>query len=189
MESNFGNAGQLLKQVPVTLRYEEQVNYRLERIFDLTAGTYSEQRFRNAPVRTSFETKGLLLYFEPAPQESELRALCLALRHVIPVHLGVEEDALEVVPIDGQYVERKRVSGLAIVDLYPQGIGLVDAIEEDGVALVLNLLKWIRDWLIAETDAMQKGAPNPLKSPLATCTGGEQHPASALPLLRRILGP
>jgi hypothetical protein len=182
-----GLEGQLLKQLPVTLRYEEEVNYLLRLDHDLTRGGGTVKRIRTPTLRTSFDTRALILHFEPRPQDSEVRTLCLALRHVIPVHLGVEADALEVVAIDGQFVDRTRVYGLAIVDLYPQGIGLVEAIEEDH-QLLLRLFEWTREWLTEAAAAMQHGQPNPLSSPLADATGGEQNPQSALPLLRRVVG-
>ena len=38
-----------------------------------------------------------------------------------------------------------------MVDLYPGGIGLIDAIHDDN-AFLLNLLQWTRDWLKACSD-------------------------------------
>ena len=70
---------------------------------------------------------------------------------------------------------------MAIVDLYPGGIGLTDAIHDDN-ALLLHLLEWCRDWLgICSDDALQ--------TPMALATNPDQAPQrkSALALLEQIL--
>jgi len=187
-ESVMGREGLLLKKFPVEARYEEEVTYVLRRQHDLTKGTVSDARSRIAvPLTTAFDTRALILNFEPRPEESAVRSLCLALRYVIPVHVGVEEDALEIVPVSGQFVGQTRVYGLAIVDLYPRGIGLVDAIEDDQ-ALLEKLLELTRDWLTTVTTPQRQGDPPPFASPLAQATGGEQDPRQALALLHRIAG-
>lgn len=71
-------------------------------------------------------------------------SLCQALRHVLPVHLGVREDDLELVPLQG-FETPDGVFGLAIVDLYPGGIGLVDGLQDDD--LLQRIFGHARDWL------------------------------------------
>ena len=112
------------------------------------------------------------------PSREALEALGLALHHVLPVHLGVEDDALEVVALLGA-----PLWGFAIVDLYPGGFGLADALAEDN-ALPLRLLQWTRDWL------REPGAGAALlASPLALATLAERpDPAAAVELLERLTG-
>src|SRR6185295_6142425 len=130
------------------------------------------------PIQSEFATRGLVLRFLITPPRAALAALGLALRHVLPVHLGVEDDAIEVVTIPGT-----PFWGLAIVDLYPGGFGLADAIADDN-ALPLRLLRWTQDWLRAP-DA---GAAL-LASPLALATLSERpDPAAAVELLERLTG-
>ncbi|HEV7506937.1 MAG TPA: hypothetical protein VGS07_18750 [Thermoanaerobaculia bacterium] len=170
--------GRLVKRFAADLTYEEEVegHLRLER--DLTTGAEREQTPElRLPIPCRFVTRGLVLRLAFTPPREGLEALCLALRHVLPVHLGVEDDALEVVALLGE-----PLWGLAIVDLYPGGFGLADAIAEDN-ALPLRLLQWTRDWL-REPDA---GAAL-LASPLARATLGRERPdpAAAVALLERL---
>jgi len=180
--------GRLLKRLAVDLTYEEEVEgyLRLER--DLTTGLDRVQLpDLRRPIASSFTTRALLLRLPYAPAREALEALCLALRYVLPVHLGVEDDALEVVALPGEPEHRlagTQVWGLAIVDLYPGGIGLADSLVEDN-ALPLKLLSWTRDWL------SEPGADvELLASPLARATLGREQPdpAGALELLNKLVG-
>jgi len=180
--------GQLVKRFAVDLTYEEEVegHLRLER--DLTTGQDRHQLVElKHPIAGSFATRALVLRLAFAPSREALEALCLALRYVLPVHLGAEDDALEVVALPGEPEHRigsSQIWGLAIVDLYPGGIGLADAIAEDN-ALPLKLLQWTLDWL------QEPGAAAALlASPLARATLGSERPepAAAVELLGRLLG-
>jgi len=180
--------GRLLKRLAVDLTYEEEVEgyLRLER--DLTTG---QDRIQlpdlRRPIASAFTTRALLFRLPYAPSREALEALCLALRYVLPVHLGVEDDALEVVALPGEPEHRlggAQFWGLAIVDLYPGGIGLADSLAEDN-ALPLKLLSWTRDWLSEpEADTAL------LASPLARATLGRElpDPAAALDLLVKLVG-
>ncbi|HEX4963441.1 MAG TPA: hypothetical protein VF173_21605 [Thermoanaerobaculia bacterium] len=171
--------GRLVKRFAADLTYEEEIegHLRLER--DLTTGAERQQTPElRLPIQRDFVTRGLVLRLAFTPPREALEALCLALRHVLPVHLGVEDDALEVVALLGA-----PLWGLAIVDLYPGGFGLADAIAEDN-ALPLRLLQWARDWL------REPGAGTALMaSPLALATLTERpDPAAAADLLERLTG-
>lgn len=181
--------GRLVRRLVVDLTYEEEVEgtLRLER--ELTSGADRPQVSElRRPVAAAFATRALVLRLPFAPPREALDALCLALRHVLPVHLGAEEDAIEVVALAGDPAHRlgnSQVWGLAIVDLYPGGIGLADALGEDN-ALPLLLLECTRDWL------RQPGADvDLLASPLARATLGRERPdsAAAVALLERLAGP
>jgi len=109
-----------------------------------------ESRLLDEPIRAGFATRALLLGFRhPSPEREEQAplSLCEALRHVLPVHLGVEEDALELVPLWGDETPEGTL-GVAVVDLYPGGIGLVDAVGSDDQFLT-QLLRRTREWLAA----------------------------------------
>ncbi len=171
--------GQVLRQFPVRLRYQEDVTGYLRRDYAARTGNWEEQVIHlPAPLSAEFDTMGFVLQLVPEPQSAAILALCQALRHVLPVHLGVEEDAMEVVPLETDYIDRQPVFGLAIVDLYPGGIGLVDALAGDPL-WIPNVLRCARDWL---EDA---GSKNAFRSPLARAsTGGGEQPGPALELLR-----
>jgi hypothetical protein len=171
--------GRLVRRFAADLTYEEEIegHLRLER--DLTTGAERRQTPElRLPIQRDFVTRGLVLRLAFTPPREALEALSLALRHVLPVHLGVEDDALEVVALLGT-----PLWGLAIVDLYPGGFGLADAIAEDN-ALPLRLLQWTRDWL------REPGAGAALlASPLALATLAERpDPAAAVDLLERLTG-
>jgi hypothetical protein len=185
-ERNFGRSGTLLKTFPVAVRYQEYVDGVLRREYDLTNGSFQDRATEYPPIFCSFETRALVLRFLPRADEAALRALCLSLRHVLPVHLGVEEDALEVVPLNGQIIENQKVDGLAIVDLYPRGIGLVDAIHDDQ-QLIQNILEWTAKWLTEMTQLESGKFDASRYSPLAMATGSEEDLGLALSLLQQLV--
>jgi len=176
-----------LKSFPVAARYSEYVDGVLRRDYDLTTGQTHERRNEYAPKFCSFDTTALILRFLPAPDDNAIRALALALRYILPVHVGIEEDALEVLTLFRQIIGNDTVTGLAIVDLYPRGIGLVQAIHEDQ-QLIQNVLEWTYRWLVHLTqNDGEQGQLNGLYSPLAVATGGNEDPAAAVSLLREFV--
>jgi hypothetical protein len=100
----------------------------------------------------------------------------------------VDEDALEVVPLSGERIDGLPTSGLAIVDLYPGGIGLVDEIVDDNPFL-LHLLEQVRDWLQACPCQSDTGCDRCLRSPAALAANIDQPPLreAALSLLRQVV--
>lgn len=168
---------------------------------DLTTGTrrltVSDPR---SPIHMAepFSTSAMLLGFDPVQERTPLFALALALTYVVPVHIGVEQDALEVLPIWKAPLERypasgeagltpghlDHVSGVAIVDLYPRGIGLVDALEDDE-ALLVDILGRTRDWLL---ECIGNSEEEVVDSLITQSNFTGVNPAEAVPLLVGALG-
>lgn len=184
-----GRRGKLLSRLTASLQYTEEVFGTVRLTPDLTSGVPPlPETIRLArPLSQSFSTRALILRFPEEEDPVALSSLAEALRHVLPVHLGVEEDALEVVPLTGELVRGRATFGLAIVDLYPGGIGLVDAISDDNPFL-LQLLEWSRDWLAACPCQSDQGCARCLRSPASLAANSDQPPlrAAALNLLRQI---
>jgi hypothetical protein len=196
-----GRGDYTLTRTIVDLFYEEGVNGVVRTDLDPETGL---QR-RRPPIRLvtrkcdAFATSALVLGFDQrgsSPPETTLSTLALALACVLPVMLGVDDDALEVVQLRGRHVARTTsegllaatttlVHGLAIVDLYPDGIGLVDAFEDDP-GFVFRVLDVTRQWLHHEA----KHDPGRLaKSPLAAAVRVvDPDPARAAEFLDRLLG-
>src|SRR5205807_2525906 len=103
---------------PVAVRYQEYCEGVLRRIYDLNSSAISDTRIRYDQERfSSFDTQALVLQFQPGSDEATVQSLCVALRYLLPVHIGVEEDALEIVSIAGQIIDDQRMDGIAIVDV------------------------------------------------------------------------
>src|SRR4029077_15134962 len=116
------------------------------------------------PFAQRFDTRAVVLTFPNELDPSALASLPQTSRDLLPVHLGVEEDALEVVPLKGDVmVQKRRAYGVAIVDLYPGGIGLVDAISDDN-AMLIQLFQAAEDWL-ENCPCQSDGCPRCLLSP------------------------
>lgn len=178
-----GHRGRLLSCLPVAVRYEEEVAGAVRIAADRREGAAGPEILKlPRELHTSFATRGLILRFPSEADGLALRSLAQALRHVLPVHLGVEEDALEVVPLRGETVEHDEVFGLAVVDLYPRGIGLVDAIRDDADFL-LKLLVRTSGWLAAaDEDCLNNPAA------LAANLGDPPLRRAALELLGQVVG-
>ena len=186
----IGRSGKLLSRFAADVHYEEWVQGVLRWSPDLTTRRATRpvtQRLAR-PVSQSFATRALILRFPDAEEPVALASLAQALRHVLPVHLGVEEDALEVVPLDGDLLGGIATFGLAIVDLYPGGIGLVDEVGDDSPFL-LQLLHWTRDWLVACPCRSDQGCERCLRSPAALAVNSDQPPlrSAALSLLGQVV--
>jgi hypothetical protein len=180
----------LMRQYGVKLQYAEFIQGYIRREFDLTRGTFTDRPHDiEPPLTTRFETTALIVEFKPDPDMRQVLALCQGLRHVFPVHLGVDPDAIEIVPVEGMYIDSRQVFGFAIVDLYPHGIGLVDAICDDP-HWVLATLRWTRDWLDDLVEKSHGSLSSVFRSPLAVATsGGGENPLHALELLAQIVEP
>lgn len=140
------------------------------------------------PFSQKFETRAVVLTFPKEQDSAALVSLAHTLRHVLPVHVGVEEDALEVVPLQGDVmVQKRRAYGLAIVDLYPGGIGLVDAISSDN-ALLTQLFQAAEDWL-KNCPCQSDGCPRCLHSPSSRTIMTNRPPSrkAALELLHQVV--
>ncbi|MDQ3280766.1 MAG: DUF1998 domain-containing protein [Acidobacteriota bacterium] len=184
-----GERRKLFTRFTASVRYSEEVSGTFRMIPDLTTGTMKEQKLGfSEPIEQSFATRALILRFPEEGDALALVSLAQALRHVLPVHLGVEEDALEVLPLIDQKVQGRTMCGLAIVDLYPRGIGLVDAIGDDN-SFLLQLLQWTRDWLIACPCRDDHGCERCLQSRVSAVLNSELRPmrAAALELLQQVV--
>jgi len=178
----IGRQGRLTR-LAVDLSYEEEVTGVIEWTPDSSRRPLAEpQRSFFNPITRTFDTRALVLrLLEPPLEPNALPSLCLALRHLLPVHLGVEEEALEVVTLSGEDIDGEETFGVAVVDLYPGGIGLIDAIHDDNT-LLLHLLEWTRNWLaVCPEEALQ--------TPAAQATNPDQPPqrAAALKLLDYVI--
>ena len=186
----FGSRGKLLARFTASLYYEEDVMGTLRLTPDLTTGAVPKPEYQRLaqPITQGFHTRALILRFPEKEEPVALASLAQALRHVLPVHLGSEENALEVVPLTGQTVQERATYGLAIVDLYPGGIGLIDAIADDN-AFLLQLFGWAQEWLATCPCQSEQGCERCLRSPSALAANINRPPSrtAALNLLRQVV--
>jgi len=187
--AGFGRKGRLLTRLAVALHYREEVTGALRLTPDLTGGTEPPPVTLglSRPVARSFPTRALILRFPEPQSRVAIASVAQTFRHLLPVHLGVEDDAIEVVPLNGAPVQGQPVFGLAIVDLYPGGIGLIDAIGDD-TSFLLQLFESGRDWLAACSCPNEQGCARCLRSPSAMAVNSNEPPlrSAALTLLRKV---
>lgn len=131
-----------------TVMYEEEVS-GCRRI---GAGSEAEVTRLATPIHGTFASRALLLELpgNDAAADPDLAiegptALASALRHVLPVDVGVTTDTVAVVTLFGDPAVLGRL-GVALVDLYPGGLGLVDALAESDT-LLTDLFAHTRQWL------------------------------------------
>jgi uncharacterized protein DUF1998 len=141
---------------------------------------------RSLPLQLA--TSALLLHFPASVGGRELAALAEALRPLLPVHLGVDEDDLEVVAFGGSGAAPGSPRGVALVELYPDDLGLLDPIAEDSDFL-LDLLRRAQGWL-AGCRCEGEGCQRCLRAPAARATNGGRPVSGAMALaaLARVLG-
>ena len=153
--------------------YLERVRGSVEVQFDPNTGQPgSAQRITKPAVRVRFDTRAILLGFPEPFDVRGFESLAQALRHVLPVHVGVAADDFEVVAGEQLGVAGDAWKGLAIVDLFPGGIGLVDALREE-YGLVVKLLSCCSAWLSACCDD-EMGCGKCLVSPAADAVDTQQ---------------
>lgn len=185
-----GRSARLLTRLAASVVYQEDVVGWLRLTPNLTTGQepVPETHRLARAVSGTFATRALILRFPDEHDVVALASLAQMLRDVLPVHLGVEDDALEVVPLTGEFVQNRPAFGLAIVDLYPGGVGIVDAIGEEN-AFLLQLLEWGRNWLAACPCQSDQGCPRCLRSPAALAANIDLPPmrSAALSLLRQVV--
>lgn len=185
-----GRSARLLTRLTASLVYQEDVVGWLRLTPNLTTGgvPVPETHRLARAVTGSFATRALILRFPDEQDGLALASLAQMLRDLLPVHLGVEDDALEVVPLTGEFVQSRPAFGIAIVDLYPGGIGVVDAIGEEN-SFLLQLLGWGRDWLQSCPCQSDQGCSRCLRSPAALAANIDLPPmrSAALSLLRQVV--
>jgi len=94
-----------------------------------------------------------------------LHSIAQSLRHVLSVHVGIDEDAMAVVAVEDQPVGGMDTWGIMIVDLYPSGIGLVDAVRDANLLkrLLMETLSWLEGCACKSAD----GCSSCVRSPSA----------------------
>jgi len=165
-----------LARTLVTLDYQEDISGYLEYLRDPVTGAWSRGQggTYNPIASLPMATRGLFLEIESERLRdfpTGLNSLAQALRHSLPVHVGVEEDDIAIVACEGRELAGRVAWGILFVDLYPGGIGVTEAIEEDQ-GLMEQVLAQTRAWLIACPCASDEGCPQCLRSPLASSHGG-----------------
>ncbi|AUB81229.1 Zn-binding domain-containing protein [Candidatus Thiodictyon syntrophicum] len=165
-----------LERVAVAATYLEVIHGVRRVVPNLTTGTGSvdDITWYRMPISQRFRTRALVLRLPDAARLG-LISLAQVLRHMLPVHIGAEADALDAVPVLGETIGSTKVSGIAIVDLFPGGIGLIEALEDDN-ALLLNLLARARGWLAACPCASDDGCERCTRSPAALADNPDELP-------------
>lgn len=189
----FLGQGSLSKAI-VQTQYEEEITGILE-VRPGPAGWRQTETLWGEPIEgLAFPTQGLLLRFLPEDLDDRpaaLHSIAQALGQVLAVHCGVEEDAVLVTAVTDLRLGRRRESGLVILDLYPGGIGLIEALNDD--ALLRLMLEQVRDWLADCPCDTEAGCPRCLQSPpaIAATRGTAERRLSrrqAVDVLRQVLG-
>jgi len=184
-----------LSKVVIQTWYEEEVTGLIEVRPERDGGLRRGEPLWGEPIESlAFLTQGLLLRFPAEDLDAfpaALHSIAAALGQVLAVHVGVEEDAVLVTAVQGLKVGRRRESGLVILDLYPQGLGLIDALNDDD-DLLRRLLGDTRDWLAECPCAAEAGCALCLQSPpsLAATRHSVERRLSrgeAVAVLRRVL--
>lgn len=179
-----------LNKVVIQTQYEEEVTG----IIEVRPGRQVEPLWGEPIESLAFPTQGLMLRFladDLEERPAALHSIAQALGQVLAVQVGVEEDAVLVTAVERLKIGRRRESGLVILDLYPQGLGLIEALNGDD-DLLRRLLEHTRDWLAECPCASEAGCPLCLQSPpviAATRYSVEQHLSrrEAVEVLRQVL--
>ena len=138
--------GTRLMRGMATVRFHEDVNGWISEEVDLVTGETTETAQFGEPIRAEFETQALLLGFPRGTGREGAVSIAEILRHVLPVHVRVEADAVALVPISSVMWEAGAT--VAVVDTFPGGIGLVDDLFADG-PLLFEVLSAAHAWLAA----------------------------------------
>jgi len=165
--ARLGPGGGRLRRQRVDLFYQEEIQGVWRRGLDAGGAPAAARRQglggRLPTVR--WPTEALLLTLAEPRERTALASLAAALLPLLPVHLGLAEDALEVVPVAGERRGDEEVWGLAFVDLHPGGIGLAAALAGDE-SLFGDLFAGAFGWLDACPCKSRDGCPECLGSPL-----------------------
>jgi hypothetical protein len=142
-----GDAVKIRGREGIATRQVWQVRYHeeLSGVLEVTADGPKETEF-DEMQGAEFDTRALLLHFDHRPSDEALSTVAAALRHVLTVYMAVESSAVEVMAIPRVWRFEELRESLALVELHPGGLGLLDAIEEDD-SLLRFLLAETADWL------------------------------------------
>lgn len=187
--TTMGPVGRGLARQLATVTYQEWLSGALLLSRQPSGRLAGQPLLLERDLMLRFSTAALLLHFPAGTRRGELAALAEALRPILPVHLGVDEDDVELVAFGGTPEERTPSQGVALVELYPDGFGLLEPIAEDR-GFLLDLLERARSWLAGCGCAATDGCEKCLRSVRSRATNGGR-PASraaALAALDRALG-
>jgi len=187
-----------LSKSVVTTSYQEEVTGIVEVKRNPATGAWDKPKAKDwsDPIDSRpMQTRGLFLRFleeELQDDSSALFSIAQALHQVFTVHVGVDDDAVAILALDNERIDHRPEWGLMIVDLYPGGIGLIDAIEDDD-ALLIRLLELTRDWLSSCPCGTDDGCPRCLRSPAAEAAalhsyGSRLSRRDAIAVLERVFG-
>jgi hypothetical protein len=184
------------RTMDVTLQYTEHLSGVVRVRSD---AVQPEESFDfDPPLKLGFSARGFVVGIpKPDHPRRRLHSLAHAVRFVLPVYIGVEEDDFEVVPLVEAPArirrgkadwEEKVIYGLVVVDLHPGGIGLVDVMRGDP-SLVADILRRTSEWLEACDCRREDGCPHCMLSPtVKAASGGGVSRGAAVEILREILG-
>jgi hypothetical protein len=187
--TSIGPVARGLARQLATVTYQEWIGGVLLLSRQPSGRLAAQQRLLDRDLMLQLSTSALLLHFPAGTQRRELTALTESLRPMLTVHLGIDEDDVELVAFGGTAEEHAPSQGIALVELYPGGFGLLEPIAEDSEFL-LELLQRARSWLAACGCAGSDGCEQCLRSVRSRATNGGR-PASraaALAALGRVLG-
>ncbi len=184
-----------LNKIVIQSDYEEEVSGIIEVRQGPGEWLQNEPLWGESIESLAFPSQGLMLRFlteDLDGRPAALHSIAQALSQVLAVHCGVEEEAVLVTAVEDLRLGRRRESGLVILDLYPNGIGLIDALNDDD-ELLRRMLEHTRDWLAECPCAAEAGCPRCLQSPpaiAATRYSVERQLSrrQAVEVLRRALG-
>jgi len=148
--TGIGNTG--LEKCTVTTDYSEILEAVIEsQSLDVKANI--EKHPLNDIYGKAFSTEAFIVKFpeEQSNYDQGLRSFCYALKSVFPIHLGVRSDAFEIIPLIEETLTNssnkyENFTGFAIIDLYPQGIGLVHILNKDP-DIIRKLFEYTKNWL------------------------------------------
>ena len=109
-----------------------------ERVTGAIARGAAAAGVRYAPVSAEYGTVGLVVLFEKVPSRKALRHAGRLAADLVPAHVRVERDDLELVVAHDGLAGVARPA-LVFIDRHPDGIGLADALDPNTVH---DLLRW-----------------------------------------------
>ncbi len=185
---NLGRPERGLARQLAHLTYEEWVDGALHWSRDPAGRIQSRSLLLERALPLRLATSALRLFFPDDASRPALEAIAQAFRSILPVHLGVDEDDLEVVAFGGMAGEQGP-RGIALVELYSGGFGLLEPVAED-LDFLFDLLARIRAWLNSCPCRSTEGCERCLRSisALACNAGLRRSRAAALETLARVLG-
>ena len=119
--------------------------------------------------------------------EEQIVSLAKTLLLVLRVHLGVEDDALSVVPYLKPITDHQINYSLILVDLFEGGVGIIPSVDEP--SFILEILQLCLDWLNQCECQSDQGCVQCIANPIAESMNMAVTPSrkSAIELLENTL--